>query len=65
VTIELTVRTDVNPGTGNGKKSGHQEYTSEGIKTLNSGANAKGLLGGDIQVSASSGSISVSAEDED
>jgi hypothetical protein len=64
IEIILTVATDVNPGTGNNKKPGKQEYTSEGIHDLNSGANAKGLLGGEVQVSASSGSVSVYAEDE-
>lgn len=34
----LEISTDINPGTGNGKKSGHQEYTSAGEHDLNSGA---------------------------
>ena len=40
----LLVYTDVNTGTGNGKKAGHQEYTSEGEHCLNSGATAKGVV---------------------
>jgi hypothetical protein len=62
--LTLYVLTDVNPGTGNGKKAGNQEYTSEGIHELNSGANAKGMYEG-MQVSDSSEAISVYAEDMD
>jgi hypothetical protein len=40
----LWVSTDINTGTGNGKKDGHQEYTSEGTHCLNSGATAKGSV---------------------
>ncbi|MFH1616868.1 MAG: hypothetical protein ABIG61_17515 [Planctomycetota bacterium] len=36
--LVLEVSTDINPGTGHGKKSGHQEYTSPGEHCLNSGA---------------------------
>lgn len=36
-TLVVVVSTDVNTGTGNGKKPGHQEYTSEGEHCLNSG----------------------------
>jgi hypothetical protein len=36
------VSPDINPGTGNGKKAGHQEYTSIGLHELNSGAYAEG-----------------------
>ena len=43
-TMWLLVSTDVNTGTGNGKKNGHQEYTSTGEHCLNSGATAKGLV---------------------
>lgn len=43
-TLWLLVSTDINTGTGNGKKPGHQEYTSEGEHCLNSGATAKGLV---------------------
>ena len=43
-TMWLLVSTDVNTGTGNGKKPGHQEYTSEGTHCLNSGATAKGSV---------------------
>ncbi|UCD52930.1 MAG: hypothetical protein JSW27_09880 [Phycisphaerales bacterium] len=60
--LDLTGSTDVS--TGNGKKPGHQEYTSEGVHELNSGANAKGIFQG-VQVSHSSDSISVYAEDVD
>jgi hypothetical protein len=34
----LEISTDINTGTGNGKKSGHQEYTEAGEHDLNSGA---------------------------
>ena len=34
----LEISTDINPGTGNGKKPGHQEYTEAGEHDLNSGA---------------------------
>lgn len=57
-TILLMVYTDTNTGTGNGKKSGHQEYTSTGEHELNSGANAKGMIG-DLQVSNSSDPVTV------
>jgi hypothetical protein len=42
--LKMTVYTDVNTGTGNGKKPGHQEWTSEGEHCLNSGATAKGVV---------------------
>jgi hypothetical protein len=42
---DLAVLTDTNTGTGNGKKSGHQEYTEEGIHYLNSGATLKFTAG--------------------
>jgi hypothetical protein len=58
-TIYLIVYTDINTGTGNGKKSGHQEYTSTGEHELNSGANAKGMLDDELQVSNSSDSVTV------
>ncbi|MHC4556068.1 MAG: hypothetical protein ACYS80_02060 [Planctomycetota bacterium] len=48
-TLELWVSTDLNP-------AGHQEYTSTGEEVLNSGATAKGKLGGK-KVSHTSGSI--------
>ncbi|MHC4540266.1 MAG: hypothetical protein ACYS74_10860 [Planctomycetota bacterium] len=59
-TIDLLVATDINPGNSSQKnpKPGKQEYTSEGEKVLNSGANAKGILLG-YQVSDSSESIIV------
>jgi uncharacterized repeat protein (TIGR01451 family) len=34
----LEISTDINPGTGNGRKPGHQEYTEAGEHDLNSGA---------------------------
>lgn len=42
--LDLLVCTDINPGTGNSKKPGHQEYTEAGTHCLNSGATAKGLV---------------------
>jgi len=36
--LVLEISTDINTGTGKGKKSGHQEYTSTGEHCLNSGA---------------------------
>ena len=57
-TFYVHVATDTNTGTGNGKKAGHQEYTSIGEHELNSGATAKGMLG-DLQVSDTSDSITV------
>jgi len=45
-TLTVVVATDINTGTGNGKISGHQEYTSEGEHCLNSGATATGLFDG-------------------
>jgi hypothetical protein len=41
-TMNVRVSPDINPGTGNGKKAGHQEYTSIGLHELNSGAYAEG-----------------------
>lgn len=41
-TLMLLVSTDTNTGTGNGKKAGHQEFTSDGEYCLNSGATVKG-----------------------
>ncbi len=46
VMSDLYISTDVNPGTGNGKKPGHQEYTEEGEHYLNSGAVIKFFDGG-------------------
>jgi len=50
--IQIVFATDINTGTGNGKKPGHQEFTSEGPTELNSGATAKGLLQGWYEVEA-------------
>jgi len=58
-TLTLFVCTDVNPGQGK-KSEPINEYTSSGVHELNSGANAKGMLG-DMQVSDSSESIYVNA----
>ena len=60
----LVVSTDTNPGTGNGKKSGKQEYTSTGKHELNSGANVKGMLC-DHQVSDTSNSITIEVFEPD
>ncbi len=57
--IQLHVSTDINTGTGNGKKGGHQEYSSAGPTELNSGATAKGLLLGWYPVEAVSDPINV------
>ncbi len=60
--IQIGFYTDINTGTGNGKKAGHQEYTSEGPTELNSGATAKGLLDGWFEVEAESESIDVDVQ---
>lgn len=57
--ITLTVATDVNPGQGK-KAEPINEYTEAGEHELNSGANAKGMIG-EIEVSHSSNSVSVIA----
>lgn len=57
--ITLVVATDVNPGQGK-KAEPINEYTEAGVHELNSGANAKGMIG-EIVVSHSSGPISVLA----
>lgn len=63
-TFYVDVATDTNTGTGNGKKAGHQEYTSAGEHELNSGATAKGMLR-EIEVCDTSDSITVEVvEDE-
>lgn len=43
--FSMNISPDVNTGTGNGKKSGHQEYTSPGEHCLNSGATFEGYFG--------------------
>ena len=60
--IQIVFATDINTGTGNGKKDGHQEYTSEGPTELNSGATAKGLLQGWYEVEAVSEPIEVDVQ---
>jgi hypothetical protein len=57
----LDVYTDINTGTGNGKKAGHQEYTTDGPHTLNSGATLKFLDADGDQLSAYTDSIEVEA----
>lgn len=63
-TIDLLVYTDINTGTGNGKKAGHQEYTSTGEHELNSGATAKGTVEGK-EVCGTSDSIIVEVVEPD
>jgi hypothetical protein len=55
----LDVYTDINTGTGNGKKAGHREYTSSGEHFLNSGATLKFLDGAGDQLSVYTDSIAV------
>jgi hypothetical protein len=57
--VQLWLKTDINTGTGNGKKPGRQEYTEPGLHELNSGATAKGLLQGWYEVEATTASIEV------
>jgi hypothetical protein len=57
--ITLVVATDVNPGQGK-KAEPVNEYTEAGEHELNSGANAKGMIG-EIEVSHSSNSVIVNA----
>ncbi|MHC4703514.1 MAG: hypothetical protein ACYTFQ_23350 [Planctomycetota bacterium] len=59
VEITLTVATDVNPGQGK-KDEPVNEYTEAGVHELNSGANAKGMIG-ETKVSHSSDPVSVNA----
>jgi hypothetical protein len=58
VSANITVSPDVNTGTGNGKKAGHQEYTSPGIHCLNSGASFAGYIG-DESIEASTAPVCV------
>jgi hypothetical protein len=63
----IEISTDVNPGTGNGKKPGHQEYTSPGEHYLNSGAVVKFIdsEGTGFQLSAHTPPLLVTAYEED
>ncbi|MHA2070022.1 MAG: hypothetical protein ACXABY_37125, partial [Candidatus Thorarchaeota archaeon] len=63
--VQLWLITDINTGTGKGKKAGHQEYTSPGLTELNSGATAKGLIEGWLEVEAESASIEVDVQPQD
>ena len=45
VAFNIWVSPDLNTGTGNGKKAGHQEFTSTGEHCLNSGAWFEGWIG--------------------
>jgi hypothetical protein len=61
-TLKLEISPDINTGTGNNKKSGHQEYTSPGWHDLNSGATLKFIdPEQDMQLSAYTNSIPVLA----
>lgn len=60
--VQLHLITDINTGTGNGTKPGHQEYTETGLTELNSGATAKGLLQGWYEVEAVSAPIEVDVQ---
>jgi uncharacterized repeat protein (TIGR01451 family) len=59
--LEFYISTDINTGTGNGKKNGHQEYTSDDWHTLNSGATLKFTDNEGDQLSAYTDSIEVYA----
>jgi uncharacterized repeat protein (TIGR01451 family) len=61
VTLGFYISTDINTGTGNGKKGGHQEYTSDGTHVLNSGATLKFTDQDGDQLSAYTDSIEVEA----
>jgi hypothetical protein len=60
--FSVTVSPDVNTGTGNGKKAGHQEFTSPGEHCLNSGATFEGYIG-DEYVEASTEPVCVEVEE--
>jgi hypothetical protein len=64
VWVAITVSPDVNTGTGNGKKPGHQEYTSTGIHELNSGAWFGGYIG-DEYIEGSTNPVSVEVLEAD
>jgi hypothetical protein len=60
----MAVSPDVNTGTGNGKKAGHQEFTSAGEHCLNSGASFKGWIG-DESIGASTEPVCVMVYEAD
>ena len=61
--LALLISTDINTGTGNGKKAGHQEYTEPGQHDLNSGAVLKFVDSETgLQLSAHTPPITVLAE---
>lgn len=60
----LTVSPDTNTGTGNGKKPGHQEFTSPGEHCLNSGAWFEGYIG-DEYIEASTEPVCVEVFEAD
>ena len=60
--FDIRVSPDVNTGTGNGKKAGHQEFTSAGEHCLNSGAWFDGYIG-DEYIEASSLPVCVDVEE--
>jgi len=64
VSADITVSPDVNTGTGNGKKAGHQEYTSTGIHELNSGTWFEGYIG-DEYIEASTEPVCVEVFEAD
>jgi hypothetical protein len=63
-TIVIQVSPDVNTGTGNGKKSGHQEYTSAGEHCLNSGAWFEGYID-DIYIEGGTNPVCVDVVEAD
>jgi len=62
--FSVTVSPDINTGTGNGKKAGHQEYTSTGEHCLNSGAWFGGYIG-DEYIEASTNPVCVEVLEAD
>jgi hypothetical protein len=64
VSVGIEVSPDVNTGTGNGKKAGHQEYTSIGEHCLNSGAWFGGYIG-DTYIEGSSNPVCVEVLEAD
>jgi hypothetical protein len=64
VFFNIWVSPDINTGTGNGKKAGHQEYTSTGEHCLNSGAWFEGWIG-DEYIEASTEPVCVEVFEAD
>jgi hypothetical protein len=62
--FSITVSPDVNTGTGNDKKAGHQEFTSAGEHCLNSGAWFEGYIG-DEYIEATTNPVCVEVFDAD